>query len=232
MPRIGGKPKATPAVPLTTALLGDPAVPVNPFAPADPLAAARAASKEATLDSLQRAKRRIRNPTGRIRRAKFLTEVEVLRMQGFKPQDTAEILGCSFQQVSLALRQVRENAGIIDQLDRIDKIAIPLAVDNAIVGILNGDKEYSLRALDGRGIFRTHKSIEAQVTKTVLEMRVSITMPDHLVGRDLPVPRAGSIVGAPVTIDAELVPERAALPAPRLVPTMAGGAVVGVPDLT
>jgi len=202
----------------------------------DPFAETRKSSLDQTVEALQRSAKRIRNSKGRIRRAKFLTEVEMLRMQGFTPKQTADILGCTYQQVTHALTTIRKNCNQTDQLLRLDQIGIPLAVDNALRGIMDGDKDYTTRLLDGRGMFRTHKSIEAQITKTVLEMRVSVVMPDHLVGKDLPVPRPGSIVGAPVTIAAAALPATPEAEPARLVTveTPAGKtiAVMGEKDLS
>ena len=217
--------KSTPADDNTAILVPDATT-------ADPFAATRAQTRALTVESLKKSATRIRNTKGRIRRAKFLTEVEMLRMQGFSPKDTAEILGCTYQQVTHALTTIRTNANQTDQLLRLDNIGIPLAVDNVLRGIMDGDKDYTTKLMDGRGMFRTHKSIEAQITKTVLELKVSLVMPDHLVGKDLPVPRPGSIVGAPVTIDVLPAPT----PESRLVTvqTPAGPtlAVMGEKDLS
>ncbi len=202
----------------------------------DPFLETRKSAKEQTIEALQRSAKKIRNSKGRIRRARFLTEVEMLRMQNFSPKETADILGCTYQQVTHALTTIRKNANQTDQLLRLDQIGIPLATDNVLRGIMDGDKDYTLRLMDGRGMFRTHKSIEAQITKTVLEMKVSVVMPEHLIGKDLPVPRPGSIVGAPVTIAAAALPATPEPEPARLVTieTPAGKtiAVMGEKDLS
>lgn len=156
---------------------------------------------KATAEELKRTIRSTRDRAGRIRQAKFTAAVLALRLEGFtKASEIAKILGCSVQQVSGALHRVRKDATIDQQLDRLDQIAVPLAVDNVIEGIANKDKTYTLRLMDGRGLFRVHKSIDAQVKQTVITMRVNMTIPKHLApGSPLPTVKAGTVVGAPET---------------------------------
>lgn len=229
MPRIGGKPKAAKPVVPVTERFAPPTAPVNPFKPVDPLAASAESARQQTVESLVKAKKRVWNTKGRIRRAKFMAGVIALRLEGYSPADTADILGVSRDQVYRALQTCRKDADMSNQLLRLDQIGVPTAVDNVLTGIANGDKEYTLRLLDGRGAFRTHKSIEAQITKTVLTMRVDVTMPLHLVGQAVPVARPGSIVGSPVTIDVPALPA-----SPVVIQTPAGStrAIAGAPDLT
>lgn len=209
MPRIGGKAKAI--LPLT---LTERVPSAEAPDPAHPLDEGIQQSRQQTVDELIKSRKRVWNTKGRLRRARFRTEVEMLRLEGFSPVDTAQILGCSRQQVSAALKWVRDNADMPSQLERLDKLGIPLAVDNALIGIENGDKEYTLRLLDGRGIFRTHKSIESQVTQKVLMLQIQVT--DARTMESEPA-RPGAIVGVPETFDAVVVPEKTPLPIPAAV---------------
>lgn len=150
-----------------------------------------------TLTDIQRTQTKTRDKTGRIRRGKFIGAVLGLRYQGFTPKETAEILGCSWQQVTYALTVIRKDADLDAQVSRLNNIAVPLAMDNAIRGVMNGDKEYTLKVLDGAGVFRTHKSIQGELKQTITSLSVVLAMPPHLIGQSLPLPRAGGIVGAP-----------------------------------
>jgi hypothetical protein len=159
----------------------------------------------AARSAVEKVKRTIastRDSKGRIRRAKFIAAVLALRMElppgQNEPADIAKILGCSPAVVGRALQQIRADATISAQLDRLDQIAMPLAVDNVIKGIIAGDKAYTMKLMDGRGLFRVHKSIEAQVTQTVLTFTVSMKMPPHLEGQPVPQPKPGSVVGASI----------------------------------
>ena len=159
-------------------------------------AKASAVATTAELDALRAGAAADRK--GRIRRAKFFAAVLALRLQGFSMQDSAEILGCSKARIRFALEACRQDATIDSQLDRLDKIAVPCAVDNVVTGVQNGDKEYTLKVLDGRGVFRTHRSIDAHVKRTTLELKVITVTAVPPPGQSLPVSRPGSAVGAPV----------------------------------
>lgn len=166
-----------------------------------------------TQTEIDRLAKRIKNPQGTIRRAKFIAGVLALRMQKYSKAEIAGHLGVSESSVARALVAIRDNSAASDQLMRLDQIGIPLAVDNVLNGLVDGDKDYTQDLLKGRGMYRTHKSIDAQVTKTVLEMKIIVTDPrPEMIAGSAPA-RPGSIVGAPMTIDAVVVPEKA-LPAP------------------
>jgi len=152
------------------------------------------------IDRLKKTVRATRDKQGRIRRAKFVAAVLALRMElptgGNTPAEIAKILGCSAASVGRVLQIVRDDASLPSQLERLDKIAMPLAVDNVIKGVIAGDKGYTMKVLDGRGVFRVHKSIEAQVTETTMTFIVQMRMPAHLEGKEPPMPMPGSIMGA------------------------------------
>ncbi len=160
---------------------------------------AKAAVQE-QVAHLARTQANIRGRDGKIKRAKFHAAVLSLRWEGFSPKETAEILGCSHGRVDAALLRLREASSMDAQIDRIDQALVPLAVDNLANGILDGDRTYTLKLLEGRGVFRTHKSVEGTIKKTVLHLKVVTEMPKHLGPDAIPMPVAGSIVGAPALI--------------------------------
>lgn len=170
----------------------------NPYAPLDEFQ--RETAKEAVqeqISHLGRVQSSIRSRDGRIKKAKFHAAVLALRWEGFSPKETAEILGCSHGRVDAALLRMREAASIDEQLDRIDQTLVPLAVDNLARGVLEGDKGYTMKVLEGRGLFRSHKQVEGVIRKTVLHLKVTTEMPKHLGPDAIPLPAPGSIVGAP-----------------------------------
>lgn len=178
-------------------LEGDAAVALTEWERQHAVAAAEAAQAE-----LRRTVKRTRDNKGKLRRARYVAEVLALRMTlpagKNTPVDIAKVLGVSPASVGRVLQQVRDDATMPAQLDRLDSIAMPLAVDNVIRGIIQGDKAYTLKFLDGRGLFRVHKSIEAQVTQTTMTFTVEMKMPEHLIGKPLPPPLPGSVVGASI----------------------------------
>jgi hypothetical protein len=151
----------------------------------------------ATLDALKLTQGRIRNAHGKIKRARFHAAVLALRWEGLSPSETADALGVSHDRVTAALSRMRAAASMDDQLQRLDQIAVPLAVDNLVRGVMDGDRQYTLKLLEGRGIHRTHKSVEAQITKREFVFRISTEMPAHVGQNSVPLPIPGSIVGAP-----------------------------------
>jgi hypothetical protein len=175
-----------------------------------------------SLDELKTTVSSTRDRHGRIRKAKLIAAVLALRWQGFSSKQSAEVLGVSHQAVTGALMIARKDAGIGDQIDRIEKMGVPLAVDNAIRGVIDGDKEYTLRVLDGRGVFRNHKSVEADIRVTKLEMSIKVDMPPGYDAIRQPL-RQGAIVGTNV-LDGRAVtvddPERP--PAPIGIPAIGG----------
>lgn len=211
----------------------------------DPAVAAEArkdlielSSDEALEVNDARAQRIRHRKTGRIRRAKFLMAVDVLRMEGLKPKEIADTLGVSYQQVTGALHRLRTNADMPAQIKRIDDIAVPLAVDNVIVGVTNGSQFYTDRVMVGRGLYRSHKSIEKNDRPATLNLTIRVEYPDHMgPGTPLPQMRPGSIVGAPRLTDIEVPKALTAAPAPAApamakidgpVPAVVG---IGTPDL-
>jgi Sigma-70, region 4 len=136
--------------------------------------------------------------TGRVKHARLVAAVLALRLEGFNVPQTADILGVSIGTVRVTLREARKDATIDSQLDRLDKVAVPLAVDNVIHGIEAGDKDYTRDVLTGRGVFRSFKSSEVQVRRTTLELKVITVAPAG--GGVLPAVRPGAIVGTPETL--------------------------------
>jgi hypothetical protein len=192
----------------------------------------RAAQAAAVLDTLERIKAiqtETRDASGKIKRAKLKASVLALRWEGFSPRDTARILGISQGVVELALLQLRKDASLDDQIARIDQAIIPLAVDNLARGVIAGDKEYTLRVLDGRGLLRSFKSTDANITKRNLTLTVIATMPPGQTV--LPSAKPGGVMGKALSSDRVLpdIVTVAVDPKPTgAVPAPFG--VVGVPD--
>jgi predicted transcriptional regulator len=169
-----------------------------------------------TIELLAKTIRSTRTVDGKIRRAKVVAAVLALRMEGFTVDQSARLLGLTKHQVSHALEVIRKDGTISGQMDRLDAIAVALAVDNVIQGVKNGDKDYTLKVLEGRGVFRTHKSVEEKSTQTVMTLTVSME------GVPLVPPevKAGSIVGHAdmgklddgLTIDAKALPSIVGMP--------------------
>lgn len=157
-------------------------------------------SLDATLTDLAKTQTAIYRKDGRIKRAKFHAAVLALRWEGLSPADTAKVLGVSTASVDKALLRMRKMAAMDDQINRIDQIIVPLAVDNLARGVMDGDKQYTMKVLEGRGAFRTHKQVESTEKKTILHLTVKTEMPAHLGPNAIPMPNPGAIVGAPIQL--------------------------------
>lgn len=150
-----------------------------------------------TLARIERTQSKFRNAAGKIRRGKFIGAVLGLRYEGFSPKEIAELLGVSHQQVTYALTAIREDASLDEQVQRLNQVAVPLAMDNVVRGVMNGDKEYTLKVMDGAGVFKSHKAIQGEIKKTITHLVVQLALPQHLIGKELPMPKPGQVVGAP-----------------------------------
>lgn len=94
------------------------------------------------------------------------TTAQQLRRQGFSVPEIAEELGVAASTVTGYFTQHRHALAEGELDDRLDHIASPLAVDNLVHGLLAGDKDYTLKTLEGRGLFKRHADQGEQVDMT------------------------------------------------------------------
>jgi hypothetical protein len=135
---------------------------------------------EETVEQLRAMHAEVRTPDGRLRRAKFIGAVLGLRFERFTPVEIAAILKVKRSSVMRALQLVRKDASIAEQLKRMDEQIVPIAIDNVHAAVIHGDMRSSMKLLDGRGLFRTHKSIEAQISEQRVDIRILVTRPSHM----------------------------------------------------
>lgn len=91
------------------------------------------------------------------RRAAKLTQVALaLRVEGWSIADIADRLAVSAATVTGWFSTHRRHVAA-DHLDALlDEIAVPLATENLIHGLIAGDKDYTLETLKGRGQLKRH----------------------------------------------------------------------------
>lgn len=187
-----------------------------------------------TLQRIRDIQTSTRDREGKIKRAKFKAAVLALRWEGLGPDESAKILGCTRAAVDTALMHLRKSASLDDEIKRIDAQIVPLAVDNLARGVIMGDKEYTLRVLDGRGVLRSFKSVEAQVTRRDLKLTVVTTLPPHHQDA-IPTVKANGVYGIPKGNDGAMNESRqlgpaAAAGAKTLTAPAAAARVIAVPD--
>lgn len=123
------------------------------------------------------------------------TSIIVLRLAGLNVFQIADKLHLEDKSGLEHIRQVlylaRKEARLADVTGLLDHRAVPGAVDNLIKGIDEGDKEYSLAVLKGRGAFRNFERTDAD-TKMSLEISI-----EGLERDDRKTAVEGTIVGMP-----------------------------------
>lgn len=150
-----------------------------------------------------------------VRRSRKLTqEALALFTEGFSIGEIAEQMGVNPGTVTGWMtkhrRSVRE--GSIDA--QLDEIAVPLAVENLTHGLLAGDKDYTLKTLEGRGVLKRHSDrgeLPPDLELPALIIRIEGTNPGGVALAAQPgaalVP-GGHIVGTPALkqIEGKVVP--------------------------
>lgn len=195
----------------------------------DAVRANQAKAVEATLERIRDIQTEVYDRRGKIKRAKIKAAVLALRWEGFGPDETARILGVSRGTVDLALMQMRKAASLDDEIKRVDELIVPIAVDNLAKGVINGDKEYTLRVLDGRGVLRSFKSSEATVTRRDLKLHVVTTLPPHHQDA-IPTVKANGVFGVPKRDGGALAPTAEIKPDPAAGTRSLAPTRVTVPD--
>lgn len=121
-----------------------------------------------------------------------------LRAQDWSVPDIARELGVESSTVVAFFREHRRAVDLATVDQELDKIAVPLATENLIHGLIAGDKDYTLETLKGRGHFRRHSDTVNRGDGTLPTLQIIVEHPVGSVG--LPEPRellGGKIVGLP-----------------------------------
>lgn len=92
----------------------------------------------------------------------YLAAVLALQVMGYTRPRIAEMLGLATSTVHKILYRGRKFGGINDVTDRMDLEAVPLAVENTIAGLHQGDKDYTLEVLKGRGVLKAHQQVKQE----------------------------------------------------------------------
>lgn len=148
---------------------------------------------------------------------KQVAAVIALRVEGHSNREIARALGLKNERVvSRLVHMAKVKGGFSDVLDRVDGLAVPQAVENLIEGLRDGDKEYTLETLKGRGVFRQHSQVKSEGGAAPSNvMLVKIEMPQMPAGSLPPAVGAGQIVGQPralslpePVVEAQVIPRQ------------------------
>ncbi len=131
------------------------------------------------------------------RRRKLTQRALSMYTGGERVIDIAEALGVAPTTITTWLSRHRREVKLGEIDEDIDAIAVPIAKDNFIHGLLAGDKDYTLEALKGRGHLRRHTQEQSNIKLEMPPLRVEYTLPEGVL--QLPADAAivaGRIVGA------------------------------------
>jgi transcriptional regulator with XRE-family HTH domain len=133
------------------------------------------------------------------RRKLILTQQALaLRATGLSTVEVAKALGVSPHTVTGWLTAHRRTlaAGEIDAL--LDEIAVPLAAENLVHGLIAGDKDYTLETLKGRGQLKRHTAGDEKPTGALPALSIVFEAPVSIGGQQLNAagsPTRGTILG-------------------------------------
>jgi DNA-binding CsgD family transcriptional regulator len=131
------------------------------------------------------------------RMSRRMAEICADRMQGLTYREIAELRGLSVKTVGNLLYEARQRAHLRDVPDLLTHAALPLAVDNLVEGLREGDQKYTLATLKGLGAFAAHAKQEQNINANAgMTLTLKVEMPE---GRELRDPETliGEVVGLP-----------------------------------
>lgn len=123
-----------------------------------------------------------------------------LRAVGYRVAHIAQALSVSPSTVKLYLARAREIGALNDVARDLRTRALPQAVENLIKGLDKGDKDYTLKTLEGLGEFVRHSKDEHQGGPgATMAFQVNfVNAPVSVVeGHMLPATANGMVVGVP-----------------------------------
>lgn len=140
-----------------------------------------------------------------------------LHMQGLSHRKIAKELDIHATTVARHLHDVKEQVMALEPMQRLKKVAVPLAVDNLIEGLKNGDKEYTLETLKGTSLLVTHNKHEGLPAGGAMNFALQVVVEQPPAGRGQTVEALiGNVAGIPrqintseAVVDAEHVTEAA-----------------------
>lgn len=121
------------------------------------------------------------------------------RAIGKSNDELIEQLKISRSYFNLLCKRMRTSGEwVMDSAERLDRMGVPLAIDNVVNGLEKGDErtkmKYSLEILKGRGVLRTEDNAVKQ-PQQVLAVRIEMPSGGQVIAAE------GAIVGTPNVID-------------------------------
>lgn len=125
-----------------------------------------------------------------------MAQVVALRILGLSSSQIADKLGIAVNTVNQHLYVARAKGKLSDVGAILDHQAVPMAMDNVLAGLAEGDKEYTLEVLKGRGAFRTHTHQASTGSTGPMHLQIQVELPKSAHGTIIDV-GAGQVMGKP-----------------------------------
>lgn len=126
-----------------------------------------------------------------------MAQVVALRVLGLSAPQIAEQLGIAVNTVNQHLYIARAKAKLSDVGPILDHHAVPMAVENLIAGLEEGDKDYTLEVLKGRGALRTHTHQASTGSTGPMQLHIQVELPKGGNAHVIDVMPTGQVMGKP-----------------------------------
>jgi hypothetical protein len=125
-----------------------------------------------------------------------MAQVVALRLVGMTVPQIAEKLAMAENTVRSHLYVARAKGKLTDVGPILDHQAVPLAMENLLNGLEEGDKDYTLEVLKGRGAFRTHTHQASTGSVGPMHLQIQVELPRGVQGNVIDV-TPGQVMGKP-----------------------------------
>lgn len=125
-----------------------------------------------------------------------MAQVVALRLVGLTASQIAEKLCISVHTVNQHLYMARSKGRLADISGILDHAVVPMAVENLIAGLAEGDKDYTLEVLKGRGAFRSHSANVSSGSAGPMQLHIQVELPKGATGTQIDV-IPGQVIGRP-----------------------------------
>lgn len=125
-----------------------------------------------------------------------MAQVVALRLVGMKVPEIAEKLAMAENTVRSHLYVARAKGKLSDVGPILDHQAVPLAMENLITGLEQGNEEYTLEVLKGRGAFRSHSANVSSGSTGPMHLQINVELPKGSHGNVIDV-TPGQVMGKP-----------------------------------
>lgn len=107
-------------------------------------------------------------------------QVVALRILGLSTDEISNQLVLQPSTVRKHLMIARQRGKLSDVSSFLDHAAVPRAVENLMAGLEEGDKDYTLEVLKGRGAFRSHSHQASTGSTGPMHLEITVSVPQGI----------------------------------------------------